>query len=422
MNSFLSTKENLLILVMSLFRKKFPLIRSFAILWIAHFFMDFFIGVWPIYKTLAGIDVLLAGIVIGIAGFTGELSQAFFGYFADRGFRKVILFVGVILSSAVLFVTAVQGFYSWLGLILLLMLGSGAFHPAANGMASSLVPGHQGKAILIFASGGAVGLGFSQLLFTKVLDRFHGHAYVLFFPLILVVLGILWHRFPKLQIAKKGTSIKEFFRPLMRNKRSLLLLYFAQIANQAVFVSFLFLLPDVLFTRGCQGWLCLGGGHMCVILGGAISMVVAGWLCDKYGHRIVLLSVFAGGLISLYLFLMQSSLSLSTNVLALSFLGAFLGVSNPVIISWGNRLVPESPSTVSALLMGFAWCFGNLAPIAAGLLVKQFIVKSYVIAAGIMGLGWVISTALIFFIPREMVALEENEEEITISSGMEDID
>lgn len=407
---------------MSLFRGKLPLIQSFAILWIAHFFMDFFIGIWPIYKTLAGIDILLAGIVMGVAGFTGELSQVFFGYFSDKGFRKAILLAGIILSSAVLLVTAVHGVHAWLGLVLLLMLGSGAFHPAANGMASSLVPGHQGKAILIFASGGAVGLGFSQLLFTKVLDRFQGHAYVLFLPLILIALGIFWHRFPKFRIAEKGMTVKEFFRPLMRNKRSLLLLYFAQVANQAVFVSFLFLLPDVLFTRGCQSWLCLGGGHMCVIIGGAISMVVAGWLCDKYGHRVVLLSVFAGGLISLYIFLMQSTLALSTNVLALSFLGAFLGVSNPVIISWGNRLVPESPSTVSALLMGFAWCFGNLAPIAAGLLVKQFMVKAYVIAAGVMGLGWIISAALIFFIPREEAALEEDEEETEASSGMEDID
>ncbi len=302
---------------------KFPLIRSFAILWIAHFFMDFCVGVWPIYKTLAGIDILLAGIVMGVAGFTGEISQLFFGYFSDRGFRKAILLAGVILSSAVLLVTTVHGFYPWLGLVLLLMLGSGAFHPAANGMASALAPGHQGKAILFFASGGAVGLGFSQLLFTKVLDRFHGHAYVMFLPLLIISLLVFWHRFPKLRIAEKGESLREFFRPLMRNKRSLKLLYFAQVANQAVFISFLFLLPDLLFTRGCESWLCMGGGHLCVIIGGAASMVVAGWLCDKYGHRIVLLSVFGGGLVALYLFLLQSTLSLTTNVLALSFLGFF---------------------------------------------------------------------------------------------------
>lgn len=395
---------------MPLFSGKLPLIRSFAILWIAHFFLDFCVGVWPIYKTLAGIDVFLAGIVLGIAGFTGELSQLFFGYFSDRGFRKAILLTGIILSSAILLVTVVHGFFAWFALVLLLMLGSGAFHPAANGMASALAPGHPGKAILIFASGGAVGLGFSQLLFTRILDRFNGHAYVMVIPAAIVAMGVLLHRFPKLKVTDRATTFREFFRPLMQNKRSLLLLYFAQIANQSVFISFLFLLPDLLFTRGCESWLCLGGGHLCVIVGGAFSMVVAGWLCDKYGHRVVLLSVFGGGLVALYLFLLQSTLSLTTNVLALSFLGAFLGVSNPVIISWGNRLVPESPSTVSALLMGLAWCFGNLAPIVAGFLVKQFVDRAYVIAAGIMGLSWLLSATLIFFIPREASAEEEDAE------------
>ncbi len=404
--------------MMRLYNNK-SLVRSCPVLWVAHFFADFFVGVWPIYKTLAGIDILQAGIIMGIAGFTGELSQAFFGYFSDRGYRKVILLLGVLLCSAILLVTAVEGFFYWLVLVLLLMIGSGAFHPSANGMASSLAPGHQGKAVLFFASGGAVGLAFSQLIFSKVLESFNGKVYILYLPMLVITAWLILHPFPKLRMTEKGVSVKEFFRPLIRNKKALSLLYLAQVANQAVFVSFLFLLPDILLARGCHRWFCMGGGHMCVILGGAVSMVIAGWLCDKYGHRVVLLFVLAGALISLYLFLMQRSLAPIANVLALTFLGVFLGVSNPVIISWGNRIVPESPSTVSALLMGFAWCLGNLAPIAAGFLVKQFGTNAYATAAAIMGTFWFLSTTCIFFIPREVVVKEE---ERPVSSALEEVD
>lgn len=391
---------------MSLSIKKATLFRSFAILWVAHFLMDFFLGIWPIYKTLAGIDILLAGLIMGVAGFSGELSQLFFGYISDRGYRKVILLLGVVLSSSALLVTLVDDFFAWFGLIFLVMIGSGAFHPAANGMASSLAPHHPGKAILFFASGGAVGLGCSQMLFIKVLDRFHGHAYVLYFPWLLILLSILWYRFPQVPISEKKLPFKDFFRPLLHNKKSLLLLYFSQVANQFVFVSFLFLLPDVLFSRGCQSWLCLGGGHLCVIMGSALSMVVAGWLCDQYGHRVVLLSMIGGGFLALYSFLLQGAASSTTTAIVLCCLGAFLGVCNPVIISWGNRLVPENPSTVSALLMGGAWCLGNLSPILSGLLVKQFVENAYMLTAGIMGLSWVISAVLIALIPREKASAE----------------
>ncbi len=58
----------------------------------------------------------------------------------------------------------------------------------------------------------------------------------------------------------------------------------------------------------------------------------------------------------------------------------------------------------------------------AGFLVKQFVERAYVIAAGIMGLSWVLSAGLVFLIPREEVAFAGEEEETASSSSVEDID
>jgi hypothetical protein len=52
--------------------------------------LDFFTGIWPIYKTIAGIDLAQAGLITGISGFFGEFLQPFFGYFSDRGLRKKV--------------------------------------------------------------------------------------------------------------------------------------------------------------------------------------------------------------------------------------------------------------------------------------------------------------------------------------------
>lgn len=387
------------------FQKKF-VVRSFILLWVAHFFLDFFVGVWPIYKTLRGIDVAVAGLILGAGGFVGELSQLFFGYFSDRGYRKIILLCGLVLGSAVLWVTAVNSVFYWFLFVLFLMLGSGSFHPSASGMASSLAKRHQGKGVLFFASGGAFGLAFSQLLFTKVLDIFHGNVFVLYLPFALIFGLLLFHRFPERRVEPEQRSFKSFIRPILKNKRSLSFLYFAQVANQAIFVSLLFLLPDILRKRGCDTWLCMGGGHMSVVLGGALSMLLAGVLCDRYGHRVVLLTAISGAVTMLSIFLFQPALTLMGQVALLLALGAFLNVCNPVILSWGNSLVPESPSTVSALLMGLAWCLGNLGPALAGGLSKFFETNAYKYSLATIALGMVVSFFFVLMVPRAQFSEE----------------
>jgi uncharacterized protein (DUF697 family) len=51
--------------------------------------------------------------------------------------------------------------------------------------------------------------------------------------------------------------------------------------------------------------------------------------------------------------------------------GAFLGVVNPLGVSFGQHLSPENISIVSAVLMGLAWCVGSVSPSIVGLLAKH---------------------------------------------------
>jgi FSR family fosmidomycin resistance protein-like MFS transporter len=401
---------------------KYFLVKSFALLWMAHFLLDFFVGIWPIYKTMIGIDIAVAGLIVGISGFIGELSQGLFGYFSDRGHRKAILMLGIVLGSAILWITAANSFFYWFLFVFLLMLGSASFHPSGTGMASYLSARQKGKGVLFFASGGAFGLAFSQLLFTKVMRVTDGRPYMLYVPFLLIFLLLLFHPFPKdVAESNKKKHWRDVFIPLRENRKSLSLLYLAQVANQALFVSLLFLLPDILKEKGCQTWLCFGGGHMSVVLGGAFSMFLAGYLCDKYGHKIVLILAFTFASVMLYLFLVRTNLSLTGSIVSLVAIGAFLNVCNPVIISWGNHLVPEYPSSVSALLMGFAWALGNLAPIGAGLVSQLFATNTYAYTIAIMGTSLIIGLMIVFFIPRPRKDLSE-EPVLEMASSFEDVD
>ena len=62
------------------FLKSSSLVKNnLLILVVCHFVLDFFTGIWPIYKTIAGIDMAKAGLIAGITGFIGEALQLFFG-------------------------------------------------------------------------------------------------------------------------------------------------------------------------------------------------------------------------------------------------------------------------------------------------------------------------------------------------------
>lgn len=374
------------------------------LLWLSHLLMDFFTGIWPIYKTIAQIDLVKAGLIAGISGFIGEMFQVVFGYLCDRGWRKKILFMGLALASSIIWVTFVEGIFNSFLLLLLLMLGSGSFHPAAAGMASCLSKESKGKTILIFASGGAVGLGISQLAFTYVMNFFNGHALVLLIPVAITLLLIALHRFPAQEIPPASLSLRGFFNPIMHCKKPLILLYLSQVATQGLALAFMFLLPDLLRARECHEWLCMGGGHLCFVVGSALTMIPAGYLSDRHGQKSVLLVVLTGAFSLFYLFLGQDELNTIGTMILLASLGAFLGIINPIIVSWGNRLVPESPSTVSALLMGFAWCFSSFGPTSVSLIAQRYSLNPFANAIATMGLLLVVIFFLILLMPKPGLA------------------
>lgn len=373
--------------------------RSLFLLWSSHLLLDFFTGIWPIYKTIAGVDLAKAGLIAGLSGFFGEILQLFFGYLSDRGFRKKVIILGLVLASCILWITFTQEILISFFVLLLLMLGSGSFHPAAVGFAGMLSPKRKGRNILLFASGGAIGLAISQLAFTKALDLCGGHALIFLIPVLLLIVVIAFYPMQE-QNDNRKLILKEFIQPLLRAKRPLLLLYMTQVFNFTLITAFMFLLPDLMRARECHSWLCMGGGHLCFVFGGAMLMVPAGYLCDKYGHKSVLLITIFSALFLLYSFLIQPDRSLEKTALFLTALGGFMGTVNPIIVSWGNKLVPESPSTVSGLLMGCAWCLANLGATWAGLLAKAVPFNPIATTLCLLGLLLVLGFFLILFVPQ----------------------
>jgi FSR family fosmidomycin resistance protein-like MFS transporter len=375
------------------------------VVWLSHFALDLSIGIWTVYKTMAHLDLAVAGIIAGLSPFIGEAMQLFFGSLGDRGYRKGLLIFGLGAGAANVLLPYTNHYFLLFLLYLLTCIGSGAFHPTGVAVSSSLTKDRKGLFVTIFASGGSLGLAFSQIIFSSWYHRFNGQTIFLALPALALVVFLLSKNLPGVlsSIAPTGqrygfSALKKVFRC-----RELVILYISQVCNQAIFWGTIFLLPDVLASKGYSSWLIFGGGHLFFILGGAVVMIVGGYLSDRSSSKIILLTSTMLGFVFFYIFLLAPMIMPNMMILALLFfLGASLGVANPIAVAYGHRLLPSRPGLVSGVLMGLVWCLSEaIGPVGAGLLTKCFVENAPTKALSFFGVLFIICALVTALLPEK---------------------
>ncbi|CDR34475.1 MFS transporter [Criblamydia sequanensis] len=374
------------------------------LLFFGHFLIDFMIGIWPVYKTLNHLDLGAAGIITFLAVFLGEGLQLFFGPVGDLGYRKTILMFSFVFGIAPCLYACTENYFVLGMLLFFVCVASGAFHTAASGLLGSLTQDRKGLFITFFAAGGALGLSFSQLVYTKIFEAGSEKTLFLALPLFLI-LGLILAYLKDSNPAKTQDGKAKFFnladlKLFFKNKR-LRLLYILQVTNQTVVWAFIFLLPDLLRDRGYPEWLTFGGGHLIAILGGAIMMIPSGYLSDKKSPRAVLLSATCIGASLFYCFIFLKHLTLIALIPLIFLMGAFLNLVNPLSISYGLKSFPEKPGLVSAVLMGLVWIIAEgIGQGGGGLLTKLFSEDSAAKALSLIGFLFIPAIASAFLLPR----------------------
>lgn len=202
-----------------------------------HFCVDLMIGIWPVFKTMARLDLAIAGMISALGAFIGEGLQIFFGHLSDRGHNKKLLMGGLVAAAGCAFLAYADHYLSYFCLFLLTCLGSGAFHPTGASLVGHFSGKRKGLFLTLFAAGGTLGIAFSQVLFTNAFFHLNGHTAVLALPIAALLIMIAFSAIPNTAQTHK-TSLKATLELL--NQKELKLLYFSLVCNQTVFWSFLF--------------------------------------------------------------------------------------------------------------------------------------------------------------------------------------
>lgn len=383
------------------------------LLWMGHFCVDMMIGIWPVYKTIAHLDLAKAGLISACCAFAGESLQILFGTLSDQGYRKLLIICGIATTAASSLLVYTQDYSLIFILVFLTCLGSGAFHPAAVSWMGSLSKSRKGLMITIFASGGSLGIALSQLIFSHTFYYFDGHTYVFALPLMTLALFFGISRLVNIApiYADSKKSKLKVYMGFFQNIH-LRALYISQVCNQTLFWGFIFLLPDILTEREYDSWVSLGGGHFFLIIGSVCMLAPSGYLADKYSFRSVIIGATLVGLVLFYIFLFYPLLPIPVLLTLLFCLGAAIGIVNPVSVALGNRLMPENPGMISAFLMGMVWCISEgIGQGGGGLLTKLFEQDAPAKALGILGVAFFIGLAATIRLP--LVKSVENLSETT---------
>jgi FSR family fosmidomycin resistance protein-like MFS transporter len=134
----------------------------------------------------------------------------------------------------------------------------------------------------------------------------------------------------------------------------------------------MFLLPDILISRGYDSSISMGYGHLMYVLGSASMMIPAGYLADKFSSRSVIVTAMILSTISIYSLLLMPILSNVALLTILFVLGSTLGLVTPVAVALATRLAPNQKGLVTAFSLGLVLCVSEVIGHSGGGLVTTF--------------------------------------------------
>lgn len=357
-------------------------------------YSSFLVPILPLLAIKLGITPAQAGFLIPVMMISSSLMQPLYGIISDRYFKRAFAVAGPLIAAV--FMSSI-GLATSLPMLLAIVIaggiGIGAFHPQSAALAHRAAtdwnPARQGTVMSIFSSAGTVGYALGPLIISTCVAWF-GLEYSYYTMVFgIVATALLWIYCPPLEPQKRADDAPPLSQLLKDAWVPLTILYFAVVLRSAASVSIQSYLPFWLKDHGLDLQL-----SSLVITGfiffGGIGGFFGGALADRFGaRRVSMVSVLFATPVLIASFLTQGALSYVLIMLG----GLCLNLPLPISVVMAQRLVPGGASTVSALVMGFAWGLGALlTPVTGKLSEGMGLTKALLIVA-----LWPLASAFLFW-------------------------
>lgn len=321
-----------------------------------HFFTDCYSSAYGVLLPLLIIRHHLSYAAAGFMGalliFSSSVMQPVYGYLSDRYLKRAFSVLGPALAAVFISSLCLAPTYPWV-LVLLFLGGIGiaGFHPQSAALAAQAAGRRRGMGMSVFVSAGSVGYALGPIYFATVVHVSGlGGLYWAAMPGVAISLLIL-AKCPPLESRKTTTTAPRLWDDLKEVRGPLTLLYFLVVLRSAVQIVFAQFLPAYLVQRGYTLEQASQALSLYLFFGG-VGGFAGGALADRFGgKRVIAYSMLLAAPAGLGFMLTRGPWSIALLALA----GLILLFTTPVNVVMAQNLMPRSASTVSALMMGFAW-------------------------------------------------------------------
>lgn len=292
-----------------------------------------------------------------IFAFSASIMQPLYGIISDRIKSPIIIILAPGIAAAGMGALAVAGTYPTMLLCLFVAgVGVASFHPQGASQAADTMPHRPSLAMALFVGAGNIGFATGPVLVAWAYTTWGWEGMWRFaLPGLLATLLLIPTAPPRRQQPRRRRGrVRD---ALAARWRPLLLMYLFVVVRGIVQLIFVGFLPLYLIDNGFSVE-ATGGTLSLFLAAGSMGSITGGLLGDRFGERVIIRLSMAG---CLPLFILAFALpSVAARITVLSAAFFVLLLSNPLTVVLAQSWVPEHRSTVSALLMGFAWGVGGL--------------------------------------------------------------
>lgn len=375
-----------------------------ALLSSAHFVLDsyssFLFPLLPLMAERLRLTPAQVGILTPTLMISSSLMQPVYGMISDRYLKRSMAVFGPLIAAVFLSCLGMAtSLPMLLALVILGGIGVGSFHPQGAALVSRAATGdgpnrHQGLVMSIFSSAGTVGYALGPMIIVAFIHRFGLTSTWGAMAWGIVAWAVMLKYCPALERRAAQADAPPLRAALRASWGPLTLLYFAVVLRSAVSVSVQTYTPFALRGTGLSD-LEISSVLTGFLFFGGVGGFFGGALADKLGaRRVSLVAMLFATPLLITAFATHGALSYGLLLLG----GTALNLPIPISVVMAQRLVPGGASTVSALMMGFAWGAGALLTPVTGFLSQRFGFAQALTAMALLPLG---SALLLWFYPKD---------------------
>jgi FSR family fosmidomycin resistance protein-like MFS transporter len=357
--------------------------RALSLLSLGHLTVDVtsgaLVAMLPYLQAKFALSYLLLAAVSATYQITSSIAQPVFGVISDRGAKRFLIPLGVLLAAGGFSVLGIASTYPLvIAAVAVTGIGSAIFHPEATKSARFVSGARRATGMSVFSIGGNIGVALGPLVVTAIVVSVGPTGtWIYMIPGVLVT-AIMAFIAPAIESAETAhiAASPKGKRPSRRGAMAMLI---AVVALRSIIYSGILIFVPLYAVHVLHHPASSTGPLLFAILGaGAASTVAGGAIADRIGNNRTMLVSLACVPILLALYIVSPGV---TAVVAIALAGACIISTTSISVVMAQDYMPSRLALAASLVIGFTSGLGGLAVAGLGRLAD---------IAGLLTVLWVL--------------------------------